>query len=219
MTTSAPGLREIKKQETRELIARTGVRLFVEQGFDAVSVADIADAAHVSKVTVFNYFPAKEDIFLFSAANGLPDFATAIENVRSDSQLVRAVREYVMDAFASRAEWSGLHENADVYARVIDASPTLVRAMQAAWARRREEFVSVAANRLAYGATGEGELESGLQRVFAAQIFAAVEELTDFNRGLMRGEQDADQLIAISLRCVERVFSRIMASIPTTGSD
>jgi AcrR family transcriptional regulator len=57
-------LRESKKRETRQRISNVATGLFSARGFDAVTVDEIAVAANVSKVTVFNYFPRKEDLFL-----------------------------------------------------------------------------------------------------------------------------------------------------------
>jgi len=57
------GLRELKKEQTRQLIADTAWRLFTERGFDQVSVAEVARAAQVAEATVYNYFRTKEDLF------------------------------------------------------------------------------------------------------------------------------------------------------------
>src|SRR5690606_3736169 len=59
-----PGLRERKKQRTREAILKAAFAMFAESGFDRVHVADIAAAAEVSKPTLFAYFPTKEDLVL-----------------------------------------------------------------------------------------------------------------------------------------------------------
>jgi AcrR family transcriptional regulator len=63
-------LRERKKARNRQLIADVAWRLFSERGFDKVSVGEIAREAEVSEATVFNYFPAKEDLVF----EGLDDF-------------------------------------------------------------------------------------------------------------------------------------------------
>ena len=57
------GLRELKKEQTRQLIADTAWRLFADRGFDQVSVAEVAREAQVSEATVYNYFHTKEDMF------------------------------------------------------------------------------------------------------------------------------------------------------------
>ncbi|MFF3862555.1 TetR/AcrR family transcriptional regulator [Streptomyces sp. NPDC002209] len=58
------GLRESKKQETRQLISDCATRLFIEQGFEQTTIAEIAAAARVAKKTVTNYFARKEDLAL-----------------------------------------------------------------------------------------------------------------------------------------------------------
>jgi len=60
----AEGLRERKKRQTRQYISDVATGLFLERGFDAVTIAEVAEAADVSVNTVYNYFPAKEDLFL-----------------------------------------------------------------------------------------------------------------------------------------------------------
>src|SRR3982074_3960642 len=58
------GLRERKKRLMRQQLSDTATEMFVERGFDAVRVAEIAEACGVSEKTVFNYFPTKESLVL-----------------------------------------------------------------------------------------------------------------------------------------------------------
>jgi AcrR family transcriptional regulator len=60
--TQRRGLRERKKQRTRELIADTALELFLDRGFDAVTIANIAQQAEVDVKTIYNYFPSKPDL-------------------------------------------------------------------------------------------------------------------------------------------------------------
>ncbi len=63
MTTEKPGLRERKKAQSRLAISDIATKMFVERGFDDVTVAEVAAAANVSVATVFNYFETKEELF------------------------------------------------------------------------------------------------------------------------------------------------------------
>jgi AcrR family transcriptional regulator len=85
------GLRELKKEQTRQLIADTAWRLFADRGFDRVTVAEIAREAQVAEATVFNYFPTKEDLFYWR----LEAFGTRL----FDAVSARPAGEPVLAAF------------------------------------------------------------------------------------------------------------------------
>jgi AcrR family transcriptional regulator len=86
------GLRELKKEQTRQLIGEVAWRLFAGRGFDAVTVAEVAREAQVAPATVFNYFGTKEDLFywrfeafgtrLLSAVAGRPAGVSALDAFR-----------------------------------------------------------------------------------------------------------------------------------------
>jgi len=61
---SIVGLRERKMMRTKEAIRSNALRLFVKRGFDETTIGEIAIAAEVSPMTIFRYFPTKEDIVL-----------------------------------------------------------------------------------------------------------------------------------------------------------
>ncbi|TML04798.1 MAG: TetR family transcriptional regulator [Actinobacteria bacterium] len=72
MMESSVSLRESNKARTRLAISDVATRLFITRGFETVTVAEIAEAAHVSVKTVFNYFSTKEDLF-FDRADDVRD--------------------------------------------------------------------------------------------------------------------------------------------------
>lgn len=89
------GLRERKKLATRRRIAAAAAELFAAEGFEQVPVARVAKAAEVSEATVFNYFPAKEDLVY----DGMADFASAVLDAVRD----RAAGTSALDAFRDAA--------------------------------------------------------------------------------------------------------------------
>jgi AcrR family transcriptional regulator len=92
-------LRERKKVETRTRIADVAAGLFVAQGFHAVTVEEVARAAGVSKQTVFNYFPQKEDLVFDRAAEIERSILAALAERSADTTAVDAFRAF------TRAMW------------------------------------------------------------------------------------------------------------------
>jgi AcrR family transcriptional regulator len=124
------GLRERKKQQTRQLIADTALRLFTERGFDTVTVAQVAREADVSEGTVFNYFPTKEDLF-FSQMQSFE--AALVDAVRT-----RAAGESVLRAFERFVDERSERLARDDAAPVITTAARLMSASPALQARERQ---------------------------------------------------------------------------------
>jgi AcrR family transcriptional regulator len=90
------GLRERKKSQTRVVIAETAVDLFRRHGFDAVTVEAVAQAAGVSKKTVFNYFPTKEDLVFDRTEDRLSSLLAAVTERGEDTTVLESFRALVL---------------------------------------------------------------------------------------------------------------------------
>jgi AcrR family transcriptional regulator len=124
---SQPGLRERKKEQTRQLIADTARRLFAERGFDAVTVVDVARAADVAPATVFNYFPTKEDL-LYSGLEAFEEqLLTAIRERPPGESVLAAFSRFVLQerGLLSAKEPEAV-ERLTAIVRVISESPALL---------------------------------------------------------------------------------------------
>lgn len=86
------GLRERKKEQNRQRIAAAALRLFVERGFDAVTVNEIAEAAEVAKATLFSYFPTKESLVLHGV--GGDDLAGVVAHRSPGETFLAALRSH-----------------------------------------------------------------------------------------------------------------------------
>ena len=83
------GLRERKKHATRKAIHDAGLRLFAEQGYAATTMEQVAEAADVSRATVFTYFPSKEDIVFGDAPIALAALTAQLEGAPATIPAVR----------------------------------------------------------------------------------------------------------------------------------
>lgn len=129
MPTSAPGRRERRKAQTRQALADHALRLFLARGFDAVTVAEIADAADVSVSTLFAHFPSKEAL-VFNRDDAI------------DAALVSAVRDRpggvpLLDALRDLFIARGAGPSPEL-AELVGRTPALVQHLERSWARHSD---------------------------------------------------------------------------------
>lgn len=96
-TMGEPGLRERKKQRTREAIATVALTLFAERGYQQTTVAEIAEAAEVSKGTLFAYFPSKEEIVFADTAPLREELHHELRHRSNGLSAVETLRAFVAD--------------------------------------------------------------------------------------------------------------------------
>ena len=138
-TARVPARRERKKAETRREIAGAARRLFAERGFDAVTVAEVAEAADVSAKTVFNYFPIKEQLFFEyePLLAGVP--AEAVRGRPYGESIVTTIRGLLR---VTAADPAGLA----AHARVYQASSALRAYGREIFAGRERELATALAD-------------------------------------------------------------------------
>ncbi|MGW4895044.1 TetR/AcrR family transcriptional regulator [Kitasatospora sp. NPDC004240] len=124
MSVEPVGLRESKKRETRQLISDHATRLFVEQGFEVTTIAEIAAAARVAKKTVTNYFPRKEDLALDHHEAFVAGPAAIVAGRAPGESALVALRRAFLAAVERRDPVAGFAPLP--FARMIADSPTLL---------------------------------------------------------------------------------------------
>ena len=143
------GLRELKKQQTRQLIADTAWRLFADRGFDRVTVAEVAREAQVAEATVFNYFPTKEDLFYHRLEAFEAELVEAVAAREVGEPALAAVRRYLLasDGLLGQVEAgdAGALQRLRTVNRVIAASPALQARERQAMARSTDRLAELLA--------------------------------------------------------------------------
>jgi AcrR family transcriptional regulator len=196
------GLRERKKQQTRQAIVDAAHRLFGKRGFDRVTVAEVARAADVSEGTVFNYFPTKEDLFY----GGLESFeALLVEAVRE-----RAPGESALTAFRSFVLAGSKRLEADETADVISSSTAIVSASPALQARELE-IVARYTDELAALLAEEtgGDADDAEPRAAASALMGVQRAVVAHVRACVLAGVRGRKLATSAKKQAERAFARI----------
>ncbi|WP_020662060.1 TetR/AcrR family transcriptional regulator [Amycolatopsis benzoatilytica] len=150
------GLRERKKLQTRTAISKAAIALFLRSGFDRVSVAEVAEAAEVSKRTLFKYFPTKEDLVLHRFADHETETARVVLDRAAGETPLAALHRFFLDRLAERDPAYGLCDDPEVLAfyRMVSMTDSLR-------ARLKQ-----------YGTRGDDALTDALRAANAAQTTA-----------------------------------------------
>ncbi|MFF9867035.1 TetR/AcrR family transcriptional regulator [Streptomyces sp. NPDC013953] len=135
--TATEGLRERKKRQTRQHISDVATGLFLERGFDAVTIAEIARAADVSVNTVYNYFPAKEDLFLDRGKGIVDRVSRWVRGRRTGESAAAAVLRELREAVETLSHTVGLFEGYADFMRVILEADSLRSRL---WAIQQESL-------------------------------------------------------------------------------
>lgn len=179
------GLRERKKRETRRRLLETATKLFSERGFDQVSVAEIADAADVSKMTVFNYFDSKEDLVFAPLEEHVGDAARIVRERAPGESAVAALRRQFVEAVERHDPSVGMGDQplALGIVRLILETPALLTRAHSYFVRTQDQLTEALIE--------EGE-EPVIARIVASQLLGTRNALlTENRRRLLAGEPAA----------------------------
>ncbi|QDQ16422.1 TetR/AcrR family transcriptional regulator [Streptomyces spectabilis] len=138
------GLRESKKQETRQLISDCATRLFIEQGFERTTITEIAAAARVAKKTVTNYFPRKEDLALDHHEAFTQGLASAVAGRGPGEEPLAALGRTFRAALLEHSPVVGF--TGPAFARMVADSPTLSARLRELHEQREEALAAALAD-------------------------------------------------------------------------
>ena len=194
------GLRERKRQRMYQDVSDIAVRLFMERGFDAVSVAEVAAAAAISKPTLFRYFPAKEDLVLHRFADHEDEAARVVAD---EAKPLAALRRHFLDGLERCDPITGLNDHPQVLAfhTLLYGTPALVARLYG-YLERSEAALAEA-------------LGGGLDaRLAAGQIVAVQRILAQDNfQRIVEGEP-VEEVRPDAVAAAERAFELLAAGMP-----
>jgi Bacterial regulatory proteins, tetR family len=204
------GRRQRKKDETRRAISEAAMRLFIENGYENVTIAQIAAVADVSVNTVFNYFPTKEDLFFSSDPCRESEFALL--------RMAREPHEAVIDFFRrSLGAWIEQYPKAPMtlaeigymaaVRRIYQESPAIQ--VHASQASRRATQDTEAAFALALAKDLKAEDDDLTPRLIAAQLIAIYSALF-FEAERWRRSGEKPEKIQVRLSAAAKVALNLL---------
>ena len=148
MTTPAPlGRRERKKAATRKNISDVATRMFLERGFDNVSIREVADAADVSPTTVFAHFPQKEALVFDEDDEQRDRLVAAVRDRRTGVTINRAIHDFYAAEIGANLDEHG-DDVARTFLRFLNETPALRDYAAKMWLRHEDALADAIAEEL-----------------------------------------------------------------------
>lgn len=204
------GLRERKKARTRRAISEAAIALFLERGYDDVPVAEIAEAAEVSKRTLFAYFPTKDDLVLHRFADHEDESAHVVRDRTPGETPLDALHRHLQTALTRRDPITGLCDVPEVVAfhRLVRDTPALNTALQRYHARSVDALTSALLE------TSRGVPHPELTaRLAAIQVVAVLQELASANQRRIVGGRSAEELAPTALAEADHAFGLLRGGL------
>ncbi|WP_406321793.1 TetR/AcrR family transcriptional regulator [Streptomyces sp. NBC_01637] len=197
-------LRERKKQLTYQAVSDAAIAMFLERGFDKVSVAEVAAAADISKPTLFRYFPAKEDLALHRFADHEDEAARVVAARGQNESPLDALRRHFLDGLERRDPVTGLCDHPQVLAfhRMLYGTPSLVARMYGYQGRSEAALAR---------ALGDGVPD----RLAAGQIIAVQRILALENWRRIDAGESADEVYEDAVRAAELGYVQLRSGLQT----
>lgn len=148
MTNTEPlGRRERKKAATRKAISDMATRMFLERGFDNVSIREVADAADVSPTTVFAHFPQKEALVFDEDAEQRDRLVGAVRDRAAGITINRAIHDFYTAEVRANIDEHG-NEVARVFLAFLNETPALRDYAAKMWLRHEDALADAIAEEL-----------------------------------------------------------------------
>lgn len=195
----------MKKRQTRQAISDQATRLFLRHGFDRVTIADVAAAAQVAKMTVTNYFPRKEDLALDLHEEFTGQLARTVAGRAPGESALAALRRAFLDAAARHDPVIGF--SGPDFARMVTESPALAARLREFHEEREDALAAVLTEETAAAP------DDPLPRLVAAQLGAVHRVL--FNEALRRtlNNEPNDEIAAALTKTARTAFDLLTPSL------
>ncbi len=205
------GLRERKRLRTHRTISEAAITLFLERGYDAVSIADIAAAAEVSRRTLFAYFPSKDDLVLHRFADHEDEAARVVREGAPGEAPLDVLHRHLRLAIARRDPISGLCDVPEVVAfyRLVVETPALASALVRYQARSEDTLTAA----LRAATSPEEPLADRVARLAAVQIIAVHGALARANQERILAGSTADALAPDALAEADRAYELLRGGL------